>query len=115
MSKRNITDLSVDELINCEPCESRGDIKKCLTVECFHHENWYAKQQQERIDELQDTLTLISEWCEAYPLEVFPEPDFTKAGKVLEDNGITLDAITASNMRRVLTAIQAMIEIDNQR
>ncbi|MCP4279506.1 MAG: hypothetical protein GY776_05810 [Alteromonas sp.] len=77
--------------------------------------NEVAQQQQEKIDELQDTLTLISEWCEAYPLEVFPEPNFTKAGKVLEDNGIKLDAITASNMRRVLTAIQAMIEIDNQR
>ena len=36
----------------CKNCELRGDIKKCLAADCFHHENWYARVQQERIDKL---------------------------------------------------------------
>ncbi len=99
----------------CRPCELKGDIKKCLAAECFHHENWYAKQQQERIDELQDTLTQIAEWCEAYPLKIFPEPDLKKADKVLKENGITIDSIGAHAMRHVLKGIQAIIAVDNQR
>lgn len=37
----------------CKHCTVRGDINACLSTECFHHENWYAVKQQERIDELQ--------------------------------------------------------------
>lgn len=36
----------------CKHCTLRGDIKKCKAAECFHHENWYAVQQQSEIDML---------------------------------------------------------------
>jgi len=36
----------------CKNCECRGDLGKCLSVDCGHHENWYAKEQQLRIDEM---------------------------------------------------------------
>lgn len=63
------------------------------------------------VDEnIQDKLAKIVQWIEAYPLEVFPEPDLKKAAKVLKENGMTLDAISASNMRHVLNGIKAIIE-----
>ena len=40
----------------CMHCELKGDIKKCLAIECFQHENWYAKKQQSRIDALEKKL-----------------------------------------------------------
>ena len=40
----------------CRHCTLRGDIKKCKSTECFHHENWYAKEQQKLINELQEGL-----------------------------------------------------------
>jgi len=52
----------------------------------------------------------IKTWINAYPLNVFPEPDFEKAAKVLKQNGITLDSISASNMRHVLNGIKNIIE-----
>lgn len=55
-------------------------------------------------------LEKIKTWAEAYPLDVFPEPDFKKAAEVLKQNGMTLDAISASNMRHVLDGIKAIIE-----
>jgi len=57
-----------------------------------------------------DVLRKIKDWCRAYPLEVFPEPDLKKAAKVLKEAGMTLDSISASNMRHVLKGIQKIIE-----
>jgi hypothetical protein len=44
-------------------------------------------------------------WSEAYPLTVFPEPDFIKARELLEAGGMTLDAISASSMRHVVEGV----------
>ena len=52
----------------------------------------------------------IKGWCEAYPISVFPEPDFGRAHDVLKANGMTLDAISASNMKHVITQVQKMID-----
>ncbi|MCP5008302.1 MAG: hypothetical protein GY941_30865 [Planctomycetes bacterium] len=98
----------------CKYCALKGNIEKCLSADCAQHDSWYAKEQQEKIEGLQDTLTLITEWCEAYPLEAFPEPDFKRAARVLKENGMTIDSISASNMRHVLKGIQAIIAVDNQ-
>ncbi len=60
-------------------------------------------------DELKEKLNKILQWAEAYPIDAFPEPDFKKAAIVLKDNGMTLDAISASNMRHVLNGIKDII------
>lgn len=68
------------------------------------------EEAEERIEKLEDSLQKILNWIHAYPLEVFPEPDMKKAAKVLEEAGISLDSISASNMRHVLTGIKDIIE-----
>jgi hypothetical protein len=57
-----------------------------------------------------DLFAQIKSWSEAYPISVFPEPDFKKAHEVLKANGMTLDAISASNMKHVITQVQAMVD-----
>jgi len=59
----------------------------------------------DRIEQLEDALRRIATWAEAYPLEVFPEPDMVKAHLVLKAHGMTLDAITANAMRHVITQV----------
>jgi hypothetical protein len=59
-------------------------------------------------DRLTEALEQIAEWARAYPLTVFPEPDFVKARALLEAGGITLDAVSASNMRHVVTEVAAI-------
>ena len=66
-----------------------------------------AAKEREHYDNL---FEKIKNWCEAYPIEVFPEPDFCKAHEVLKANGMTLDAISASNMKHVITQVQKMID-----
>ena len=56
-------------------------------------------------DALLTGLEGIIQWSEAYPLDVFPEPDFKKARKLLKDGGMTIDGISASNMRHVITEV----------
>ena len=63
--------------------------------------------ERERCDWL---LEHIRMWLEAYPLSIFPEPDFGKAHKVLTENGMTLDAISASIMRNVITQVIEMVD-----
>ena len=60
-------------------------------------------------DEAREALLAIDTWAKAYPLSVFPEPDFALAAKLLKDGGLTLDAVSASNMRHVLTGIQGLV------
>jgi len=62
------------------------------------------------LEDLQEKLYKIKTWVEAYPVSVFPEPDFKKVTKVLKRNGIAIDSISASNMRHVLKGIKAIIE-----
>ena len=48
----------------CINCELKGDIKMCLASECFQHENWYAKNQQSRINHLENELSDIKNGAE---------------------------------------------------
>lgn len=62
-----------------------------------------------QIDEMQGKLFKLSQWAKAYPLDVFPEPDFKKAAEVLKDNDMTLDSISASNMRHVIEGVNRIL------
>ena len=59
----------------------------------------------ERIDALQDALQSIVQWSEAYPLDVFPEPDLKKARQLLEAGGVSLDSVSAHCMRHVIASV----------
>ena len=65
---------------------------------------------EQRVAALEAALTQVKQWSEAYPLTVFPEPDFARAHEVLQAAGMTLDAISASNMRHVITQVQAIVD-----
>src|SRR6187401_785178 len=61
------------------------------------------------VDALREKLHQIKMWCEAYPLDIFPEPDLKQARALLEAGGMTLDSISASNMRHVLNGVRKII------
>ena len=62
------------------------------------------------VDKLRENLRRIRQWCDAYPLDIFPEPDLKKARKLLEAGGMTLDSVSASSMRHVLKGIRKIID-----
>jgi hypothetical protein len=56
----------------------------------------------------QEALWRISEWTDAYPLKVFPEPDgdyLKRAHEILQAHGMGIDRISASAMRHVITQV----------
>ena len=57
------------------------------------------------MERLREALQHIVQWSEAYPLKIFPEPDFVKVNEVLKANGMTLDAVSASCMRHVVEGV----------
>lgn len=57
-----------------------------------------------------DALEKLQAWADAYPLTIFPEPDFKRAHEVLTANGMTLDAISASNMRHVINGVRKLVD-----
>lgn len=62
----------------------------------------------DRTADLRDALERIRQWADAYPISVFPEVDsayLERAHKVLRDHGMTLDRISASNMRHALRGV----------
>ena len=59
----------------------------------------------ERLEVSTEALRRIDAWANAYPLSVFPEPDFEKAASALKANGMTLDSISASNMRHCVSGV----------
>ena len=61
-----------------------------------------------REDRLEEALQRIAHWADAYPLDVFPEPDeayYKKAHEVLTANGMTLDRLSAAAMRHVVKGV----------
>ncbi len=58
----------------------------------------------------EDVMDRIEAWSKAYPLDIFPEPDFAKARGLLAAGGITIDAVSASNMRHVITRVWEMLQ-----
>jgi hypothetical protein len=58
-----------------------------------------------RIEMLESALQRIVQWSEAYPLDVFPEPDFKAVQVALLNAGLSLDCVSASNMRHVITGV----------
>ena len=71
---------------------------------------WHNPKDVERIKELESALHKIDNWAKAYPIKAFPEPDLKKAAKVLKAAGLTLDAISASNMRHVINGVKEIVE-----
>lgn len=60
------------------------------------------------IDTMEEALFRIASWADAYPLQVFPEPDaayYAKADVVLRANDMTLDRLSAAAMRHVITQV----------
>jgi len=60
---------------------------------------------RKQVEGLEQALESISQWSDAYPLDVFPEPNFEKAYELLKAGGMTLDAISASNMRHIVEGV----------
>jgi chromosome segregation ATPase len=69
-----------------------------------------AETAEERAAALHEKLHHIRQWCDAYPLDIFPEPDFIKARAALAEHGMTLDALSAATARRVLEGIMRLID-----
>ena len=61
-------------------------------------------------ERMRDALQQIANLQRAYPLEVFPEPDLKRAHEVLSTVGMGIDAISASNMRHVLSGIKKIVD-----
>lgn len=64
-------------------------------------------QLREALDEFDGELTC---WSQAYPYTVFPEVNLEKAHEALQAAGMTLDAVSASNMRYVLARLNELFQ-----
>ncbi len=63
-------------------------------------------------DQLIEKLFELEKWCDAYPVDIFPEltvDDFKKIHKILKKSDYTLDRITASNFRYVLKGVKRIL------
>lgn len=56
-------------------------------------------------DILVEAMERIEQWAQAYPLAVFPEPNWERAAELLKAGGITLDAVSAARMRHVVEGV----------
>lgn len=63
-----------------------------------------------RLDRMESALEQIQAWASAYPIGMFPEPDWAASAKVLKAAGLSLDAISAANMRHVITRVQEIAD-----
>ena len=73
---------------------------------------WRARAEaaEARAERYERWLQRIDNWAKAYPLDVFPEPDFRQVYVVLKAAGISLDQVSASNMRHVIQGVEGMVE-----
>jgi hypothetical protein len=68
----------------------------------------------ERIDELETTLTRIRQWCDAYPITVFPplpDSELKRADKALDTVGISMTRLHGSWGRHIVQGIGDIIKM----
>jgi hypothetical protein len=108
-----LTDVENDLFILLA-CEAAPVIAAQITEAVNNIDDWkqaagveagLRRKAQDRIDDLEEALHRIVQWSEAYPLDVFPEPDLAKARELLEAGGITLDSISAYCIRHVVKGV----------
>lgn len=59
---------------------------------------------------MHDALHQLRQWAEAYPLDIFPEPDLIRIAGLLRENGMTLDSVSAHIMRHALKGIRSIVD-----
>lgn len=106
----------MEELIGPHEPVADCDCRKCACAERnrLRAALEKANEQAERFERgwylRGDALEKLHQWAKAYPLEVFPEPDLKRAHELLKAGGMTLDAISASNMRHVIKQTVKIVE-----
>lgn len=78
--------------------------------ETQYYKRRYLEMSHEnaRLTELLEETSLrveVENWLKMLSTEIFQEPDFVKARALLVAGGMTLDGLSASNMRHVLTRL----------
>jgi hypothetical protein len=75
-------------------------------------ENHAARRElaalRQKRDEAVDLAEELIQWSEAYPIDIFPEPDLRRVHELLQSCGMTLDAVSASAMRHVTREVAKM-------
>lgn len=66
------------------------------------------EQLEMQVEQLEGKLDRIKAWCQAYPLNVFPEPDWKEVKEKLGSQLLT--EVSGSNMRHVVMGIQRIID-----
>ena len=81
------------------------------TLTISHNQGCYIRDEIERLRKaeqenvaLRAKMQQISDWCEAYPLDVFTEPDMVEVRKLLGDTLLT--QLSAYNFRHVLNGVK---------
>lgn len=109
---KNGDPMTVEEILNTlrmagqlhcsqsHPHDEMGDVCMPLTQ---------LARQEARIEALEAALHRLDQWSQAYPIDVFPEPDFKRADELLQAAGMGVTAISASNMRHVITRVREII------
>lgn len=64
----------------------------------------------DEIERMRGALDEIRQWSRAYPPDIFPTPDWIRPGEVLRAAGLSLDAISAANMRHVIKHVQKIVD-----
>jgi hypothetical protein len=109
---------SIDELLNyaIEIIALREQLDGLKQVEAYADElfndcNRFMNERdilRKQLEIYLDMSDKLSNWVEAYPLEVWEEPDWNKVKELLGDH--LLSCISASNMRHVITQVGKIVK-----
>ena len=85
--------------------------------EFFDHATGILKAEHDKLkaenERYEEALKRLEDWAKAYPVKIFHEPtkeEWHNIHFVLKDAGYSLDAVSASNMRHVITGVQDILD-----
>jgi hypothetical protein len=60
----------------------------------------------------EEKLARIRQWCDAYPVDQFPDQDLAKAREALEAAGISMGALHGMWGRHILAGVRKILDAE---
>ena len=97
--------MSIESLL-----KDLGELSEALELRCGRNPESIDMEWAGAVDKAVAIIEVLTQWSQAYPTDIFPEPDWQQVHRALRQVDISGSALAADCMRYVVTKMKERAE-----